>query len=251
MTTRKAAGVSGPLHGKDHALPAERQTAQGVVPVITVDGPGGSGKGTVSRYLADTLGWHFLDSGALYRLLACAALRDQVPLDDEAGLAALAGRIRGEFLHTSSGEEQVLLDGEDVTPSLRTEACGNSASRLAALPQVRRALLDWQRRYRQPPGLIADGRDMGTVVFPDARLKIFLTANAEERARRRFNQLKNIGKYVKLGEVLEEIRRRDRRDSTRTTAPLIPADDAVIIDNSDLDIAGTLQIVLDRARRVV
>jgi cytidylate kinase len=251
MTTRKPAGVSGPLRGKNHALPAGRQTAQDEVPVITVDGPSGSGKGTVSRYLADSLGWHFLDSGALYRLLACAALRDHVPLDDEAGLVMLAGRIQGEFLHASCGEEKVLLDGEDVTLALRTEACGNSASRLAALPQVRRALLDWQRRYRQPPGLIADGRDMGTVVFPDARLKIFLTANVEERARRRYNQLKKKGNNINLGEVLEELRQRDRRDSTRETAPLIPADDAVIIDNSDLDIAGTLQITLDRAHRVV
>lgn len=242
-----------PDHGQDanRTLPAGRRKGEAVVPVITVDGPSGSGKGTVSRCLADKLGWHFLDSGALYRLLACAALRERITLDDEAGLAALAGRIQGTFLQSSSGQERVLLDGEEVTLTLRTEACGNRASKLAALPRVRDALLDWQRRYRKPPGLIADGRDMGTVVFPEAVLKIFLTADPEERAQRRYNQLKSLGKNVNLGDILEEVKQRDRRDRMREIAPLAPAEDAVIIDNSDLDIDGTLRVVLDRARRIV
>ena len=214
------------------------------VPVITIDGPSGSGKGTISRRLAGTLGWHYLDSGALYRLLACAALRDGIGLDDAAELIALAERINGEFGVSPSGAECVWLDKEDVTPRLRTEECGNAASKLAILPDVRAALLAWQRRQRRLPGLIADGRDMGTVVFPDARLKIFLTASAEERALRRYNQLKEKGNKVDLGEILEDTRARDLRDRTRKTAPLEPATDAFLLDNGGQEVAETMAIIL-------
>ena len=210
------------------------------IPVVTIDGPSGSGKGTVSRCIAREFGWHFLDSGALYRLLACAALRDGVGLDDAAGLAALAGRIRGEFGFAPDGAEIVRLDGQDVTGRLRTEATGNAASRLAALPEVRAALLDWQRRFRRSPGLVADGRDMGTVVFPDAGVKIFLTASPEVRAERRYKQLKDKGLEASIGEIVEEVRARDLRDQSRAVAPLKPAADALVIDNSDQDIGETV-----------
>jgi cytidylate kinase len=216
------------------------------VPVITVDGPSGSGKGTVSQRLAAELGWHFLDSGALYRLLACAARRDGIGLDDEAALVALADRIDAEFTVSPGGEERVLLDGEDITRTLRAEDTGNAASQVAALPAVRTALLAWQRRYRRPPGLIADGRDMGTVVFPDAALKIFLEARPEERAQRRYKQLKKKGIDASLEAVIAEVRARDERDRTRATAPLVPAKDACIIDSSDLDIAATVALILEQ-----
>jgi cytidylate kinase len=216
------------------------------VPVITIDGPSGSGKGTISRRLAGTLGWHYLDSGALYRLLACAALRDNIALDDAAGLTALAERINGEFGVSPSGAECVWLDEEDVTTRLRTEECGNAASKLATLPDVRSALLAWQRRQRRFPGLVADGRDMGTVVFPDARLKIFLTASAEERALRRYKQLKDSGNKVNLDEILEDTKARDLRDRTRKTAPLEPAEDAFLLDNGGQEVAETLAIILQR-----
>jgi cytidylate kinase len=226
----------------------DTQKTAATVPVITLDGPSGSGKGTISQRLAGKLGWHYLDSGALYRLLACAAARDRIALDDEPGLADLAGRIRGEFRFTSSGQECVLLDGEEVTATLRTEACGNAASKIAALPAVRDALLTWQHSYRKSPGLIADGRDMGTVVFPDAAFKIFLTARPEERARRRYKQLKDKGIDAYLDDVVEEIKSRDQRDKTRNTAPLVVAEDAVILDNSDLDIDDTVATILDRVK---
>ena len=220
------------------------------VPVITLDGPSGSGKGTISQRLAEQLGWHYLDSGALYRLLACAAARDGIALDDVDGLVALAGRIHGEFGFSDAGEERVLLDGVPVTTELRTEQSGNAASRIAALPAVRAALLAWQRRYRQLPGLVADGRDMGTVVFPDADLKIFLTASPAERANRRYNQLKNIGKEVTLEAVVGEVKARDERDRSRAASPLVPAVDAHLLDNSSLDVEETVALVLAHASSI-
>ncbi len=219
--------------------------------MITVDGPSGSGKGTVSQHLAAELGWHFLDSGALYRLLACAARRDGVALNDEAALVALVDRIDAEFTLSTGGTERVLLDGEDVTRALRGEDTGNAASQVAALPAVRTALLAWQHRYRRPPGLIADGRDMGTVVFPDAVLKIFLEARPDERALRRHKQLKEKGIEASLEEVLAEVRARDERDRTREIAPLEPAEDAHIIDSSDLDVDTTVALILEQIHTII
>jgi cytidylate kinase len=220
------------------------------ISVITLDGPSGSGKGTISRLLANRLGWHYLDSGALYRLLACAAHRDGVALDDVDGLVGLAARIRAEFRISAAGEEIVLLDGVPVTKELRTEQAGNAASEIAALPAVRAALLEWQRRYREPPGLVADGRDMGTVVFPDAAVKIFLTASPEERAKRRYKQLIDMGKNVSLAAVMADVRARDARDRSRAASPLVPAEDAHLLDNSTLDIEETVIRVLEYARSI-
>jgi len=220
-------------------------TARGRIPVITVDGPSGSGKGTISQALATHLGWHYLDSGSLYRLLAFAALRTGLALDDADGLVALAARLGETCRLPGAGDPAVLLDGRDVGSELRTEAAGAAASQIAALPAVRTALLAWQRDCRKSPGLVADGRDMGTVVFPDAELKIFLTASSRVRAERRFNQLKNMDKEADLAALVAEVEARDRRDSQRTTAPLRPATDAVMVDNSALNEAQTLARVLD------
>ncbi|MCS5564543.1 MAG: (d)CMP kinase [Oleiphilaceae bacterium] len=212
-------------------------------PVITVDGPGGSGKGTVTQMLARKLGWHLLDSGALYRLTALAAARQGVALDDEPALVRVAAGLDVAFMPTPSGEPaKVLLAGEDVTSEIRTETCGDNASKVAVMQPVRDALLQRQRDFRVAPGLVADGRDMGTVVFPDAPVKIFLTASAEERARRRYNQLKEAGVDVNIDALLEEIRVRDERDMNRSAAPLKPADDAQVIDSTGLSI----EEVLDR-----
>ncbi|MGB5441198.1 MAG: (d)CMP kinase [Gammaproteobacteria bacterium] len=213
-------------------------------PVITVDGPSGSGKGTVSLQLADTLGWHHLDSGALYRLLAYAALKNALALDDEAALLALVDQLSASYRLPTRAQPSIMLDGEDVGQLLRSEDCGNAASRVAALPVVRQAMLAWQRSYRQPPGLVADGRDMGTVVFPTAGLKLYLTARPAVRAQRRYKQLKDMGKKPDLAELTRAVEARDRRDSTREASPLRPAGDALVIDNSDLDEAATLAVVL-------
>lgn len=215
------------------------------IPVIAVDGPSGSGKGTISRALARELDFHFLDSGALYRLLAFAADEKGVALDDAPALAALARVLDIRFPVDAADEGSVFLDGRNVGRLIRSEAAGAGASRVAVLPAVREALLQRQRDFRSAPGLVADGRDMGTVVFPDAAVKIFLTASSEERARRRCKQLKDMGIDSDYESILADIQARDERDSQRTVAPLKPADDATRVDTSDLDIPSTLQRVRD------
>ncbi|MEJ2465705.1 MAG: (d)CMP kinase, partial [Candidatus Thiodiazotropha sp.] len=185
------------------------------VPIITVDGPSGSGKGTISQRVAEALGWHFLDSGAIYRVLGLMASRAGIGSDDVDKLVQMA-----ENMPLSFDGDRVLLAQEEVTDAIRTETAGNQASKVAAIPRVREALLAWQRNYAQAPGLVADGRDMGTVVFPQAQVKIFLTASPEERAKRRYKQLKGKGLGVNLAGLIEEIRERDERDSQRAVAPL-------------------------------
>lgn len=218
------------------------------VPIIAVDGPSGSGKGTVSRLLASRLGWHLLDSGALYRLVALSGLMRGISDGDEPAHAVLAATLDARFETDAAGRERVLLDGQDVTLDLRAETTGNLASVVAAMPTVRGALLDRQRAFAVPPGLVADGRDMGTVVFPAAGLKVFLTASAEERARRRYNQLKEKGLAANLAGLSQEIHERDRRDSARSVAPLRPATDAVIIDSTGMTVEQVVAQVLALAR---
>ena len=209
-------------------------------PVITIDGPSGAGKGTVSTLLAKKLGWHFLDSGAIYRVLAVASLHHQIPAEDETGLLPLASGLDVSFETTDNGV-RVILEGEDVSDTIRTEEVGATASKIASLPSIREALLRRQRGFKQAPGLVADGRDMGTVVFPEAQFKIFLTASAEERADRRFNQLKNKGHDVSLLRLLEDIKARDERDANRTVAPLLPAKDALVLDSTKLNIEQVIE----------
>jgi cytidylate kinase len=216
------------------------------IPVITVDGPSGVGKGTLSQQLARHLGWHFLDSGALYRLLGLAARRQGVEFTDEPALEVLALKLDVRFLPSGQGETTILLSNQDVTREIRTEQAGNDASRVAAVPAVRAALLQRQRDFRQLPGLVADGRDMGTTVFPDAPLKFFLTASAEVRAERRYKQLKEKGLDASLTTLLAEIAERDERDRTRSVSPLKPAEDAIIIDTSHLGIDEVFSVVLER-----
>jgi len=214
-------------------------------PVITVDGPSGSGKGTISRMLADHLGWHFLDSGALYRLVALDAQHHHIDLDDdidEASIADLARQLDVKFVsHDPQQEPIIFLDNEDVTADIRTEFCGNAASKVAALQLVREALLQRQRDFQLSPGLVADGRDMGTTVFPDAKLKIFLTASAEERAKRRHKQLKEKGIDVSLSALVKDIAERDERDGSRAVSPLKPAKEAVIVDTSIMGIDEVME----------
>ncbi|WP_076919564.1 MULTISPECIES: (d)CMP kinase [unclassified Pseudoalteromonas] len=207
-----------------------------LMPVITVDGPSGSGKGTVCRLLAEKLGWDVLDSGAIYRVLSLAALHHQIALDNEEALVPLAANLDVQFLIDSdTNAGKIILEGEDVSTTIRNEEVGAAASKVAALPRVREALLRRQRAFRTENGLIADGRDMGTVVFPDAPLKIFLTASAEERARRRFVELNERGLDVTLSGLLQDIQARDDRDMNRAVAPLVPAEDAIELDTSELN----------------
>jgi len=216
------------------------------VPVLTIDGPSGSGKGTISRRVAAALGWHYLDSGAIYRAVGLAAAWEQVDLSDAEAVAACAARaeIRFETGGDRAGEPHVIVNGKDATHQLRMETAGAAASAIAALPPVRAALVDLQRGFRRPPGLVADGRDMGTVIFPDAGTKVFLTASAEERAARRHKQLKDKGVSVTLAGLLGEILARDARDANRSVAPLRPAKDAVHIDTTGLGIDAVVARVL-------
>jgi cytidylate kinase len=218
---------------------------ESAIPVVAIDGPSGSGKGTIARQVASALGFNLLDSGALYRLVALAAARAGKAQATEPELARIAGSLDVSFSVDNAGEQQIRLDGEEVGPELRSEDCGLLASRVAALPMVRTALLARQRQFRQPPGLIADGRDMGTVVFPDAALKVYLTASAEERAKRRHKQLKDKGIDVSLAALSRDIEDRDRRDSERSVAPLRAAEDARLLDSSNMTIDEVTRTVLD------
>ena len=215
------------------------------VPVIAIDGPSGSGKGTIARRVADALGYQLLDSGALYRLVALSARNAGISLEDGEKLAHLAVELDVRFDSDEKGEERIWLGDENVTREIRTEEAGAGASAVARIPAVRDALLERQRAFQQPPGLVADGRDMGTHVFPDAVLKIFLTATAEERARRRHKQLKDKGLDVSLAALSRDIEDRDKRDSERSVAPLRPAEDARVLDSSGRTIEAVTETVLD------
>ena len=224
-------------------------TEKSAVPVLTIDGPSGSGKGTISRLVADRLGWHLLDSGALYRAIGFAAGMAGLDLTDADAVTRCAESTRIQFRDPKNGSEtRVIVNNHDATDELRTETAGGAASAIAAFPGVRTALFDKQRGFRKAPGLVADGRDMGTVIFPDARYKVFLTASAEERARRRYKQLKDKGLNVTLAALLREIQARDERDATRAVAPLRPADDARSIDTTGIPVDGVVAAVLSVVR---
>ena len=220
-------------------------------PVIAIDGPSGSGKGTIARRVARALGWHLLDSGALYRLVGLAAARKGQRDASEEALAAIASDLEVRFDADDASEERVWLGDSDVSDELRTEECGRLASHVAVLPKVRNALMGLQRSFRTAPGLVADGRDMGTTVFPDAMLKVFLTASAGERAKRRHKQLNDKGIDVSLPALSRDIEDRDRRDSERSVAPLRPAEDARLLDSSNLTIDEVTQTVLDWAHELI
>jgi cytidylate kinase len=218
------------------------------IPIVTIDGPSSSGKGTISRIVAARVGWHLLDSGALYRLVALGGIQRNLDPDDVEEHVAVAKAMKVRFGSVGDGEEQVLLEGQDVTRKIRTEEAGAGASRVAAWPAVRAALTDRQRAFAQAPGLVADGRDMGTVIFPEARLKVFLTASAEERAQRRHKQLIEKGSAASLAALSREIAERDLRDSTRQVAPLKPAPDAHLLDSTGLSIEAVVERVLSLGR---
>lgn len=221
-------------------------------PVITIDGASGTGKGVVTHYIARKLGWHLLDSGVLYRILAFNAEKLHIASDDESALADLANNLTVQFVSKEiSIPPRIHLEGQDVTELIRSETIGNLASKIGALPKVREALLNRQRAFQKPPGLVTDGRDMGTVIFPDAILKIFLIASPEVRALRRFNQLKEIGIHVNLSDLVEELRERDKRDCERAVAPLKPADDAICINTDNLSIEAVVTIILAALKKVL
>jgi len=221
------------------------------IPVLTIDGPSGSGKGTISRMVADALGWHLLDSGALYRAVGYAAGMEGLDLSDADAVTRCANEVRITFRPAKDGgETRVVINGHDATDEIRTETCGAAASAIAAIPGVRAALFDKQRSFRKAPGLVADGRDMGTVIFPDAAHKVFLTASADERARRRYKQLKEKGLSVTLAALLREIQARDVRDAERAVAPLKPAADAVQIDSTGTPIESVVATVLGLVKPV-
>ena len=220
------------------------------VNVITVDGPSGAGKGTISHMLADELGWHFLDSGALYRVTGQACLIEGVSWDDHPAVTEVARHLDVSFSAAPDGEILVAYKGQDVSREIRTEEGGRGASTVAAIASVREALLQRQREFCRAPGLIADGRDMGTVVFPDAPLKFFLTASAEERARRRYKQLIAKGENVSLPRLLEDIQERDARDSSRAASPLVPAEDAIVIDSSATPIPEVFGLVMLKVKDI-
>lgn len=214
-------------------------------PVITIDGPSGAGKGTISQLVANRLGWHLLDSGAIYRVLALSTLHHDVDLKDDIAITQLAAHLDVQFQSSpNSNEIKVILEGEDVSTAIRRQECGNAASVIAAYPNVREALLQRQRAFSIGPGLVADGRDMGTIVFPNAPIKVFLTASAEERAQRRYNQLQDKGFDVSIDRLLAEIKERDQRDSSRSVAPLIPAKDALLVDSTGISIEDVLNTIL-------
>ncbi|NOY67803.1 MAG: (d)CMP kinase [Gammaproteobacteria bacterium] len=220
------------------------EVSESVAPsVVTIDGPSGTGKGTIAAIVAQKLGWHMLDSGALYRLTALAALNHAIDLKDKIRVAAVAENLDVEFVTGVDSQTIIKLEGQDVTNDIRTETAGNNASIIATIPEVRAALLNRQHAFLQKPGLIADGRDMGTVIFPDAILKIYLTASAEERASRRYKQLKGKGLNANIDSLSREISERDERDSNRAVAPLKPAEDAEILDTSDLTIEEVVESV--------
>lgn len=219
------------------------------IPIITIDGPSGAGKGTISQSVARSLQWHYLDSGALYRIVAFASLEKNQDLADEAALITIAQGMVVKFQPgKTTNDAVVLLNQQDITASIRTEVCGNAASKVAALPGLRAALLDWQREYLVMPGLVADGRDMGTAIFPEAQIKVFLTASANERAIRRHNQLKEKGIDVSLPELKRDVAERDARDMQRSASPLRAADDAHVIDSTTMSIDDVVNNVLSLAK---
>ena len=214
-------------------------------PVVTVDGPSGAGKGTISQLLAERLGYKLLDSGAIYRVLALAAIHHNVELDNEESLTLLAAHLDVQFITGNESKGiKVVLEGEDVSTTIRSQECSNAASKVAAFPRVREALLRRQRAFAETPGLIADGRDMGTVVFPATPAKLFLMASAEERAQRRYNQLQDKGFDVNIDQLLSEIKERDDRDMNRSVAPLVPAEGALVIDTTNINIEDVLDLAL-------
>lgn len=220
------------------------------IPVITIDGPSGSGKGTIAQLLAKQLGWHFLDSGALYRAIGWAVLHEKINPTDHAALQKLISSFKIEMpVSDIGGDAKIICNSHDITDEIRTEECGQMASITSAIPLVRAALMDRQRAMRKTPGLVTDGRDMGTIIFPDASLKFYLTASIEERALRRFNQLKNKGEHVSLRDVQEELHVRDERDANRAIAPSKPADDVVLIDTTHLGIADVMQLVSQHTKK--